>query len=62
MTYKELKAHIEVMDEEQLNQDVTLFDTEAEEFYPVNDIDFAPETDVLDKNHPYLTFATNFNY
>ena len=56
MTYKQLKSHIEVMDKEQLNQDVTLFNTETEEFYQVNDIDFIPETDVLDKNHPYLIF------
>jgi hypothetical protein len=55
MTYAELKAHIEVMDEEQLQQDVTFFD-ERLEFMPVGSIQFAdPEfNDVLDPNHPYL--------
>ena len=55
MTYKELKAHIDVMDEEQLNQDVTLYDSADDEFCPIDDISFADNLcDVLDTNHPYL--------
>jgi len=56
MTYKQLKAHIEVMDSEQLNQDVTFFDDNEGEFIPVGSIQFAdPENnDVLDEFHPYL--------
>jgi len=55
MTYNQLKAHIEVMDAEQLQQDVTFFDGRGE-FTPVGSIQFAdPEfNDVLDPNHPYL--------
>ena len=56
MTWNELKAHIEVMDEEQANTDVTFFDN-REEFFGVRGIEFAnPETcDTLDANHPFLT-------
>jgi Mlc titration factor MtfA (ptsG expression regulator) len=53
MTWKELKAHIEVMDEQQANTDVTIH-TDEDEFFPVVGIDFSEEDDVLDKNHPYL--------
>ena len=63
MTYEQLKAHIEVMDEQQLQQDVTIRDTESEEYYPIDSIEFADDSDVvLDMTHPFLTFATNFNY
>ena len=56
MTWEELKAHIEVMDQNQKNTDVTFFDN-RDEFFPVKSIEFADsETcDVLDPNHPYLT-------
>ena len=54
MTYEELKKHIEVMDKEQLQQDVTIYDTLDDEYYPVNDINLASSTDVLDINHPFL--------
>jgi|ETNvirnome_2_300_1030623.scaffolds.fasta_scaffold136919_2 hypothetical protein len=56
MTYKELKAHIEVMDEEQVNTDVTVYVTGVDEYYPLHgtELDFSPFDDVLDKNHPFL--------
>ena len=54
LTYEELKAHIEVMDEEQLKQNVTVHDKYSDEYEPVRSLEFAPETDVLDKNHPFL--------
>ena len=57
MTWEQLKAHIEVMDEEQLKTDATVYDANEDEYFPVQDIDFAPETDVLDKNHPFLVFG-----
>ena len=56
MTWDELKAHIEVMDEEQRGTDVTVYDMEMGEFFKVLDIDFSQEDDVLDKNHPFLNF------
>lgn len=41
--------------DEQLKQDVTIFLIDAGEFCASeNGLFFADETDVLDKNHPYL--------
>ncbi len=52
MTWKELKTHIEVMNEEQVNTDVTFFDKyrNRNEFFRIKSIEFAnPKTcDVLD--------------
>ena len=56
MTYAELKAHIETMDKEQLNQNVTVYLSNIDEMVPVNDIEYACKNDdVLDENHPFLT-------
>jgi hypothetical protein len=54
MTYGQLKAHIEVMDAAQLKQNVTLYDKDVDEFYPINDIGFSDCIAVLDINHPFL--------
>jgi len=56
MTWKELKAHIEVMDEEQANSDVTVLDY-RDEFNKVTSLEFIDpkDCDVLDPNHPFLT-------
>ena len=54
MTWNELKAHIEVMDSEQAETDVAIHFANMDEFFMVEDINFSPEDDVLDKNHPYL--------
>jgi len=55
MTYAQLKAHIETMDNEQLNQDVTIFLATEDEYMPVFNIEYAEDNnDVLDKNHPFL--------
>lgn len=58
MTWKELQEHIEVMDEEQTNSDVTVYFAEQDEYHPLlagsKELTFAPHTDVLDKNHPFL--------
>ena len=59
MTYKELKAHIEVMDDEQLDQDVTVRDVNIDETFKILGIEFEEEDDVLDKNHPFLTFPAD---
>ena len=56
MTYKELKAHIEVMDKEQIEMDVVIFNTDDGEYIPIKDIDFTVESDVVDDNHPVLEF------
>lgn len=57
MTFKQLLAHLQTMDETQLNSDVTVYNTSDDEFFKVDDIDYSPENDVLDKNHPFLVFS-----
>ena len=56
LTYRGLLGHLQIMDKEQLNSTVTVYDNENGEYYPVEDINFTKETDVLDKNHPFLSF------
>lgn len=61
MTWNELKAHIEVMDEKQANTDVTFFDNRngdnRNNFFGVKGIAFTDPNlpyGFLDPNHPYL--------
>jgi len=37
-TYRDLLGHLQTLDEEQLNSDVTIYDNYEDEFYTVNDI------------------------
>jgi len=56
LTYRELKAHIETMDDEQLDSNVTILVTDEQEFMPVQDLEYVGEdgTGVLDAYHPFL--------
>ena len=55
MTYRDLLEYIKSMNDEQLNQDVTVLDAATVEFYPVEDISFADnEEPVLDAGHPFM--------
>ena len=56
LTYRELKAHIETMDDEQLDSNVTIHVTEQDEFMLVQDLDYVSEdgNGVLDPLHPFL--------
>jgi hypothetical protein len=56
MTYRQLKAHLSVMDDEQLEQNVTAHITRIDEYVPVADIDFTGDegNGVLDAWHPFL--------
>ena len=56
MTWKELKFHIETMDDEQLNSNVTVYITGVDEFIPVPDIEYVSEDGncILDPLHPFL--------
>jgi len=56
MTYKELAMEIAKFNKEQLLQDVTVFNTFDQEYFPVRYIETEEETDVLNKGHPYLAF------
>ena len=58
MKYRELLAELQMFDDEQLGQDVTVFDENNDEFYPVEVLEYAcEEIDVLDSGHPYFVFS-----
>lgn len=55
MTYKELLNELQKLSDEQLKQDVTILSIDAGEFSAAQGgLVYADNTDVLDKNHPYL--------
>lgn len=55
MTYRELALHItENLNEQQQNCDVTIFDTDLGEYFPLKEIDIVDEEHELDKYHPVL--------
>ena len=57
MTYQELLAELQKLNEEQLNSDVCIWDEDDDEFYQQDvDLLFVDETDVLDVNHPIIRF------
>jgi len=56
MTYKELLNQLQQLNEEQLNQDVAIWDTDNDEYYQtmVELVFTTEECDVLDVNHPVI--------
>lgn len=57
MTYKELLNQLSQLNEEQLNQDVAIWDEDNDEFYQQDvDLLFVDDTDVLDAGHPIIRF------
>ena len=56
MTYRELIEQLEKLTEEQLNCTVTVEDINYEEYHAGN-FDIVVESDVLDEDHPVLTFS-----
>jgi len=58
MTYKEILQQLQQLNEEQLNQDVAIWDSYGEDEYYQASVEFvfATETDVLDKDHPIIRF------
>jgi len=54
MTYKNLLDFIQTLAPEQLNQTVSIFNCEQDEYYPAHDATFTVGDDVLDDNHPIL--------
>lgn len=58
LSWLRLKAHIEMMDEKQIQTSVTVRVVPEDEYFAVKDIDFSPADDVLDKNHPFLVMDT----
>jgi hypothetical protein len=58
MTYKELLNQLQQLNEEQLNQDVAIWDTDNDEYYQtmVEFVFATEECDVLDIDHPIIRF------
>ncbi len=54
MTYKELLDQLMMLDEEQINQTVTVYEPYEEKFIAVVHTVTTSEADVLDENHFYL--------
>jgi len=59
MTYKELLAELQKLNEEQLNQDVAIWDSYGQDEYYQESVEFmfaTEECDVLDIDHPIIRF------
>lgn len=59
MTYRQLICRLRELDSEQLDQDVTIYKMDNDEFHPLNisggEYTIADENqDILDIGHPYL--------
>jgi hypothetical protein len=54
MTYKELLDQLMMLDEEQMDQTVTVHDPYQDEYIAVVHTNTTSEADVLDENHFYL--------
>ena len=57
MTYSDLLVRLLQLNAEQLKQEVTVYDIDSDEHYPMKE--FVYETDaqnVLDTNHPIISF------
>jgi len=57
ITYKQLLQQLNTFTEEQLNSDVAIYDTAIDEYFQLKvELVFTAETDVLDANHPVISF------
>ena len=59
MTYKELLNQLQQLNEEQLNSDVAIWDSEGQDEYYQLNVEFVFATDecqVLDVDHPIIRF------
>ena len=58
MTYKELLQQLQQLDEDQLNEDVCVYDTGTDEYYQLNVelVYSTQECDVLNLDHPIIRF------
>jgi hypothetical protein len=51
ITYRQL---IQRLPEDRLDDNISVYDAEDGEYYPVQEIETEPEDDVLDKGHVFL--------
>jgi hypothetical protein len=58
MTYKELLNQLQQLSEDQLNEDVCVYDTGTDEYYQLNVelVYSTQECDVLNLDHPIIRF------
>lgn len=56
MTYYQLLEILSTMSHEQLKMDVTTYNSLEDEFYMCKEVKVTNNIDVLDDNHPYITF------
>ena len=58
MTYKELLQQLQRLSEDQLNEDVCVYDTGTDEYYQLNVelVYSTQECDVLNLDHPIIRF------
>ncbi len=57
LTYRELKAALETLSEENLDDDVTVYLSHEDEYYGISQTGTSEEDDVLDKGHFFLATA-----
>lgn len=57
MTYRELLESLSLLTEVQLDMNVSIRDVYQDEYYPATNFYVETETDVLDENHPVITFV-----
>ena len=56
-TFKDLLIMLQAMTPEQLDSTLTVYDPDSDEYYPITTLFAASDShQVLDENHPYLTF------
>lgn len=56
ITYRELAQYInDMLTEEQKDLDVSIYLTNTDEYFSCTGTSIQEETDILDKDHPYLT-------
>jgi hypothetical protein len=57
LTYRELRAFLQTVPDERLDDNVTVYDFVADEVYPVDRVCSAPKSqDILDEGHVVMTF------
>ena len=55
MTYRELLEQLQNLTEEQLADDIVVYDSSTSEFLPASGVEESQYDDVLPKKHLYLT-------
>lgn len=58
MNYRQLRARLASLSQEQLDADVTIYDASIDEYFKVDNLHYenAKFSDVLDHGHPFLSF------